>query len=84
MVDQQVHAVVFHDPDTGNWVGVCLEYDVVTQASTREEAFTHVAEAVELTLSDLSPEELEDAFQPLDGEPEVRRITVRAPALLNA
>jgi len=79
VIEQEVHAVVFHDPTIDVWVGVCLEYDVVTQGKTREEAFDHVAEAVELTLEDLSADDLEDAYQPLDGEPEVRRIAVSVP-----
>ena len=83
MKEEEVHAVVYHDPITDQWVGLCLEYDVVTQGRTREEAFLHVAEAVELTLEDMPIEDREDLFQPLDGEPEIRRIIIRAPALLN-
>jgi predicted RNase H-like HicB family nuclease len=84
VVEQEVHAVVFHDPQTDRWVGVCLEYDVVTQGATRDQAFEHVQEAVELTIAGMSPDDLDDAFQPLDGEPEIRKITIRAPTLLNA
>ncbi len=84
MDEQRVHAVVFRDPETGQWIGRCLEYDVVTQADTREDAFACVRDAVEITLAGASPDDLADAFQPLDGEPEIRTIAIRAPSLLNA
>lgn len=31
MLDQDIHAVVFRGPRSQQWVGLCLEYDLVTQ-----------------------------------------------------
>ncbi len=83
MAEETVHAVVFRDPVSGQWVGMCLEYDVVTQGDNEDHAFAMVADAVELLLSSASPEEIDDARQPIDGEPVMRRIAVRASSLLN-
>ena len=84
MSEQQVHAVVFHDPDTDQWVGICLEYQISTFGGTRDEAFEMVREAVELHLECSDPFELENEFQKVDGEPEIRTIAVDAPAILSA
>jgi len=83
MADQKVHAVIYRDDETRQWVAVCLEYDVASQGDSEEHAMNMIREAVELHIEDMSPEELEQAYVPVDSEPVVRELTIRAPAVLN-
>jgi predicted RNase H-like HicB family nuclease len=83
MLEQEVHGVVFKDAPSGQWVAMCLEYDVVTQGDSEDHAFEMLKEAVEIHLAGIDPLELEQSHQPVDSEPVTRRIRVRAPALLH-
>ncbi len=65
------------------WVAWCLEYDVASQGDSEDDAMAMIQEAVELRIEDMSQEELEGAFIPVDSMPIVRQTTVRAPAILN-
>ena len=81
MAEQGVHVVLWRDGD--HWVAWCLEYDVASQGDSEEHAMEMIHEAVELHIEDMTAEELERAFIPVDSEPLVREMTIRAPALLN-
>ena len=50
MAKQQIHAVIFKDAGSDQWVAVCLEYDVTTQGDSEEHAKSMLQEAVELNL----------------------------------
>jgi predicted RNase H-like HicB family nuclease len=82
MAEQNVHAVIYKDTESDQWVAVCLEYDIATQGDSEEHAMEMIREAVELHIEDMSPEELEEAFIPVDSMPVVRELTIRAPAIL--
>jgi predicted RNase H-like HicB family nuclease len=82
MSDQKVHAAIFKDAGSDQWVAVCLEYNVVTQGDSEEHAKAMIKEAVELYLEDLDSEELDILFQPIEGEPHLHELSVNAPSLL--
>lgn len=81
MVQQKVHVVLWREGD--QWVAWCLEYDVASQGVSEEDAMAMIQEAVELQIEDMSQEELESAFIPVDSMPVVREMTICAPAILN-
>jgi predicted RNase H-like HicB family nuclease len=84
MMDEKVlHAVIFQDGESEDWVAMCLELDVVTQGDSEEHAKEMLKEAVELHLEDLSREDLETLFQPIHGEPKLTTVRISAPSLLN-
>jgi predicted RNase H-like HicB family nuclease len=80
MAQREIHAVVFHDRETDQWVALCLEYHVVTQGRSAEDAFEMIREAVELHLECADPYELEAEYQEVDGVPEIRKLIIDAPA----
>ena len=81
MVQQKVHIVLWKEED--QWVAWCLEYDVASQGDTEEHALAMIQEAVELHIEDMTPDDLERIFIPVDSFPLVREIDIRAPAVLN-
>jgi predicted RNase H-like HicB family nuclease len=84
MAEQTVHAVVFKDADSDQWVAVCLEYDVTTQGDSEEHAKEMIKEAVELHIDDLSKEDLDTLHQAIEGNPVLHEISVHAPSLLHS
>jgi predicted RNase H-like HicB family nuclease len=83
MSKQQVHVVVFKDAESDQWVAECLEYQVTAQGDNADHALKMAREAVEQYLEDTSEAELEMLFQEIDGEPEIRTLTIDAPTLLH-
>ena len=80
---QTIHAVIYKDAGSDQWVAQCLEYDVATQGDNEEHAAAMIKEAVELYLEDVEPKELELFYQPIEGHIIVREVTVDAPSLLH-
>lgn len=80
---KRIHAVIFKDAESDQWVALCLEYDVTTQGDSEEHAKAMLQEAVELYLEDAGVEEREMLYQPIEGEPRVHTLTVNAPSLLH-
>jgi predicted RNase H-like HicB family nuclease len=80
MKRQKVHVVLWQDGD--QWVAWCLEYDVASQGNSEQHALEMIQEAVELHIEDMTPEELDRAFIPVESTPVVREMTIRAPAIL--
>ena len=83
MSSQKIHAVVFKDAESEQWVAVCLELNVVTQGDSEEHAKSMIREAVELHLEDLTGDELDLVYQPIDGDPRVHELSINAPSLLH-
>lgn len=81
MMQQKLHVVLWRDGD--QWVAWCLEYDVASQGDSEEHAMAMIQEAVELYIEDMSGEELERAYIPVESTPIVREMTIRAPAVLH-
>ena len=81
MGEQRVHIVLWKEGD--DWVAWCLEFDVASQGESEEHALAMIREAVELHIEDMSKEDLERIFIPVDSTPIVREINVRAPAVLH-
>lgn len=81
MAKQQVHVVVFKDLESQQWTAECLEYGVSTQGDSADHAMEMIKEAVELHLEGRSEAEL-DYYQPIEGTPEIRTLTIDAPSLL--
>ena len=83
MSEQRVHAVIFKDAESDQWVAMCLEYHVATQGDSEEHARAMLKEAVELYLEDLSRPELDALYQQIEGEPHLHELSVHAPSLLH-
>ncbi len=83
MGEQKIHAVIYKDADSDQWVAVCLEYDVTTQGDSEEHAKEMIKEAVELYLEETGKEDLEMLYQAIEGAPHVHRLSVGAPSLLH-
>ena len=69
MSTETIHAVIYKDADSDQWVAVCLEYDVATQGDSEEHA------------KDMTREEIELLYQPIEGDPRVHELTSNAPSL---
>jgi predicted RNase H-like HicB family nuclease len=82
MANQSVHAVIYKDPYSDQWVAACLEYRLTTQGDSAEHALEMIQEAVELHLEDMSKEDIERIYVPVGSEPIVRKFDIRAPTLL--
>ena len=83
MAKQQIHAVIFKDAGSNQWVAMCLEYDVTTQGDSEQHAKVMLQEAVELYLEDIGKDELEVLYQAVEGEPRIHKLSVNAPSLLH-
>jgi predicted RNase H-like HicB family nuclease len=81
--NQTIHAVIYKDAESDQWLAVCLELDVVTQGDSEEHAKEMIKEAVELQLEDVDKDELDMVFQPIEGQPRVYEIAINAPSLLH-
>ena len=69
MEPKELHAVVYKDAESDQWLAQCLELDVVTQGDNEQHALAMIKEAVELHLEDMSEADLDALFQPIAGEP---------------
>ena len=82
MARETVHAVIYRDAGSDQWVAVCLEYNVASQGDSEEHAKAMIKEAVELYLEDKTGEEIELLHQPIRGDPRVHELSINAPSLL--
>ncbi|MEX0786307.1 MAG: hypothetical protein WD939_06700 [Dehalococcoidia bacterium] len=83
MAEQRIHAVIFKDAESDQWVAMCIEYDVVTQGDNEAHAKAMIKEAVEIHLEEASKDELEMLYQEIEGVPHIHELTVHAPSLLH-
>ena len=83
MAQQTIHAVIYKDADSDQWVAICLEYHVASQGDSEEHALEMIKEAVGLYLEDLKKEELEILYQEIDGIPRIHELSVNAPSLVH-
>ncbi len=83
MVKQTVHAVIYKDAESDQWVAHCIEYDVATQGDSEEHAIAMIKEAVELHLEDRDPTDEYAFYQPVEGKVSVHEVAVDAPTLLH-
>jgi predicted RNase H-like HicB family nuclease len=84
MTKQTIHGVIYKDAGSDQWVAQCIEYDVVTQGDSEEDARAMLKEAVELYLEGVSEKELDLFHQPVEGNVTVHEIAVDAPSLLRS
>ena len=83
MSEQTIHAVIYKDADSDQWVAVCLEYDVTTQGDSEEHAKEMIKEAVELHFEGMGKHDFEVLYQAIEGVPQIHELTVHAPSLLH-
>jgi predicted RNase H-like HicB family nuclease len=83
MAQRKIHAVIYKDAESDQWVATCLEFDVTTQGDSEEHAKAMIKEAVELYLEDAGPEQLEVLYQAIEGEPRIHELSVHATSLLH-
>jgi predicted RNase H-like HicB family nuclease len=83
MAEQKVHVVVFKSGENDHWIAQCLEIDVSTFGDSYEHALEMAKEAIELHIEDMTKEDLDTLYQPIEGEPRVQSISIDAPTLLH-
>jgi predicted RNase H-like HicB family nuclease len=83
MTKKTLHAVIYKDAGSDQWVAQCLEYEIATQGDSEEHALAMIQEAVELHLEDLDRDQLDDIDNEVGSEPIVRTFKIRAPAILD-
>ena len=83
MSKQTIHAVIFKDAESDQWVAICLEYDVATQGDSEEHAKEMIREAVELYLEEMGKDDFEVLHQAIEGAPCVHELSINAPSLLH-
>lgn len=83
MSEQTIHAVIYKDAESDQWVATCLEYDVTTQGDDEEHAKQMIKEAVELYLEQVGKQDLELLYQPIEGAPAIHKLAINAPSLLH-
>jgi predicted RNase H-like HicB family nuclease len=84
MARQMIHAVIFKDAESDQWVAKSLEYDVTTQGESEEHAKAMLKEAVAPYLEDRFLGELEILSQRVEGEPRLHTLSIDAPSLLRS
>ena len=84
MSKQNIHAVIYKDAESDQWVAVCLEYEVTTQGDSEEHAKEMMKEAVELYLEDIGREEYELLYQGIEGKPRIHELSIHASAILHS
>jgi predicted RNase H-like HicB family nuclease len=80
--EQTIHAVVFKDAHSDQWVAMSLEYDITTQGDSEDHAVTMLREAIQLYLDELGNEEAQLLHQSIEGEPRIHRIAINATPVL--
>jgi len=83
MGKKTLHAVIYKDAGSDQWVAVCLEYEISTQGDSEEHALAMIQEAVEFHLEDLTRDQIDDIDNEVGSEPVIRAFSVRAPAILD-
>ena len=79
-----LHAVIYKDAQSSQWVALCVEYDIASAGDSETHAIEMLQEAVELHLEDITREELDTIDNKVGSEPEIRTFSVRAPAILTS
>ena len=79
MTEQRIHAVIYKDAESDQWVAVCLEFNVASQGDSEEHAKEMIREAVDLHLEDVGKDELAVLYQRIEGVPRVYELSVNAP-----
>ena len=82
MEKQTIHAVIYKDAESDQWVAHCIEYDIATQGDNEDDAVAMIKEAVELYLEDVDRSDEHMFFQPVDGEVSVHEVAIDAPSIL--
>jgi len=80
---KDLHAIVYKDVESSQWVAVCVEYDIASSGESETDAFSMIKEAVELHLEDITREQLERIDNAVGSEPVVRKFSIHAPPILD-
>jgi predicted RNase H-like HicB family nuclease len=80
---KDLHAVVYKDAHSNQWVAFCVEYDIASQGDSEEHAMEMIREAVELHLEGITQLELDQIDNEVGSEPVIRTFPVRAAAILD-
>jgi predicted RNase H-like HicB family nuclease len=83
MDKRMLHAVVYKDSQTEDWVAHCVEYDITSSGDSPEHALEMIQEAVELHFEGATPEIIDQIDNEVGSEPLIKAFAVRAPALLD-
>ena len=78
-----LHAVVYKDAGSDEWVAVCVEYAIASQGDSEANALEMLQEAVELHFDGATAEIIDQIDNEVGSEPVIKAFSVRAPALLN-
>jgi predicted RNase H-like HicB family nuclease len=82
MADKKLHAVIYKDQRSDDWVAFCVEYNIASQGHNEEHALEMLQEAVELHMEDITPDVLDQVDNEVGSEPVINAFSIRAPAFL--
>jgi predicted RNase H-like HicB family nuclease len=83
MAKQDIHVVLYKSGENDHWIAQCLEIDVSTFGNSPEHALEMAKEAIELHIEDMTKEDMDALYQPIEGDPTVHSISINAPTLLH-
>jgi predicted RNase H-like HicB family nuclease len=82
MAEKKLHAVIYKDQRSEEWVAFCVEYNIASQGDNEAHALEMLQEAVELHMEDVTPDVLDQIDNEVGSEPIVKAFSIRAPAIL--
>jgi predicted RNase H-like HicB family nuclease len=82
MDKKTLHAVIYKDAGSDQWVASCIEYDIATVGDSEEHALAMIQEAAQLHLEDIEEAQLEDIDNEVGSSPVVRSFKISAPSIL--
>jgi predicted RNase H-like HicB family nuclease len=83
MAEQELHALIYKDAASDQWVALCVEYEIASQGDSEQHALEMIKEAVELHLEDINQEQLDRIDNEVGSEPVIRKFKAVAPALFH-
>jgi predicted RNase H-like HicB family nuclease len=82
VADKKLHAVLYKDRHSDDWVAFCVEYDIASVGDNQQHALEMLQEAVELHFEDITQDLLDQIDNEVGSEPIVKMFSIRAPAIL--
>ena len=84
MIEKQLHAVIYKDAESDQWVALCVEYAIASQGDSEKHALEMIQEAVEFHIEEITKEQLDQIDNAVGSQPVIKSFSVRAPALLDS
>ena len=84
MNEKQLHAVIYKDAESDQWIALCVEYAIASQGDSEKHALEMIQKAVEFHLEDITKDQLDRIDNVVGSRPVTKAFSVRAPAILDS